>query len=462
MIFTVALRSLLTHPIRTAVLAAGFGLGVAVMTALLGIGGVILDQARAPALSGGGDLVVGGASGRVANAQFVLSAVLGQPPFAGRVAAAAPSSRTVLYLLDEAGAVPVAVRGGVPSLERALDDPETVQVPEWQDTDADRAWAAPQAADVLRAMDGFHPVPDVPARAGSWAEWLYFNGRAGDARFYLTFLAGPVEESGGRRLGVRLQLDDGSGVTSYADSTEVDREQILRAAPDLTVRGSAVRLVGAEYHITLDLPAERGGGRATGTLVLQAGAARSFPPIVVRGGGGWVSGYVVPVLSGALDGTIRARGTELRFAGGTGYHDHNWGFWEGVSWRWGQVQGPDVSFVYGRIHPPPDAMQEGRLPGFLVALGPDGPLGYATDVTIEEVDRAGGAVPERIVVTGRSDTMAVRLEMAVQQVTGTRMGERFFGSGGEFLQLRTRYRVTGRIRDREVSFEAAGSAETFR
>ena len=97
-----------------------------------------------------------------------------------------------------------------------------------------------------------------------------------------------------------------------------------------------------------------------------------------------------------------------------------------------------------------------------MALGPDGPLGYATDVTIDEVDRAGGAVPERIVVTGRSDTMAVRLELAVEQVTGTRMGDRFFGSGGEFLQLRARYRVSGQVRGRDLSFEAAGSAETFR
>ena len=39
MILTLALRSLLARPIRSAVLAGGFGLGVAVMAALLGIGG---------------------------------------------------------------------------------------------------------------------------------------------------------------------------------------------------------------------------------------------------------------------------------------------------------------------------------------------------------------------------------------------------------------------------------------
>ena len=45
------------------------------------------------------------------------------------------------------------------------------------------------------ALDRFHPIPDVPLRADSWAEWLYFNGRAGDTRFYLTFMVGPCERA---------------------------------------------------------------------------------------------------------------------------------------------------------------------------------------------------------------------------------------------------------------------------
>jgi hypothetical protein len=58
MIVTLALRSLRSRPVRSAVLAGGFGLGVSVMAALLGIGGVILEQARAPQLLGGGDVVI--------------------------------------------------------------------------------------------------------------------------------------------------------------------------------------------------------------------------------------------------------------------------------------------------------------------------------------------------------------------------------------------------------------------
>ena len=44
-------------------------------------------------------------------------------------------------------------------------------------------------------------------------------------------------------------------------------------------------------------------------------------------------------MSGALDGTIAVAGrATCRSLDGTGYHDHNWGFWKGVSWQWGQVQ----------------------------------------------------------------------------------------------------------------------------
>ena len=56
MIGRLALRSLTAHPVRSAVLAAGFGVGVAVMAILLGVAGIVLEQAQSPALVGGGDV----------------------------------------------------------------------------------------------------------------------------------------------------------------------------------------------------------------------------------------------------------------------------------------------------------------------------------------------------------------------------------------------------------------------
>jgi len=58
MIGRLALRSLTAHPVRSAVLAAGFGVGVGVMAILLGVAAIVLEQVQSPALVGGGDVLV--------------------------------------------------------------------------------------------------------------------------------------------------------------------------------------------------------------------------------------------------------------------------------------------------------------------------------------------------------------------------------------------------------------------
>ena len=221
MIARLAMRTLFAHPVRTAVLAAGFGTGVSVMAILLGVAEVVLQQARSPALVGGGDLVISGpAGGGVNAARVLLSGALQTPSLAGRMRAASPWTETTLYLVREDGTTPVDARGGIPSLERALLDPEVSGASAWVDAAADADWTAPDPADLLRSIDGFRRVPDVPARAASWAEWLYFNGRSSDARFYLTFMTGPRTKSGNRVAGVRLQLERNGQMQSYAANTE--------------------------------------------------------------------------------------------------------------------------------------------------------------------------------------------------------------------------------------------------
>ena len=116
MILKLALRSLLTHPIRTLVLACGFGLGVGVMAMLLGVGEVILDQARSPALSGAGDVVIASATGQVPSARWILSSAPGLSKNDARVSAVSPSKRATLYLVKNGKTTPISVQGGIPSL----------------------------------------------------------------------------------------------------------------------------------------------------------------------------------------------------------------------------------------------------------------------------------------------------------------------------------------------------------
>lgn len=458
MIATIAWKSLVAHPVRTAVLGVGFGLGVSVMATLLGVGEVVLEQARSPVIVGGGDVLVSGLAGPVSSARFVLGRLQAE----SSVAIASPRRRAELFLVGSRGRpVSVSARGGVPSLERALGDPETAGVATWIDTPRDVEWAQPDPSSVLRAMDRFRPVPDVPARATSWAEWLYFKGRSADLQFYMTFLAGPIRADGLRVAGVRLQIDQGGETANYSASEAVAEARLLADAPDLTIAGARVRLEGTRYHITFALPG--GGGRtadrAEGEIWIDAEPGRSLAPIELRGARGWLSGYTVPVMSGRLSGAIAARGRRVELDG-SGYHDHNWGFWEGVSWRWGQVQHEEQSYVYGRVIPPPDAADPAAIPGFLVAMGPDGPVGYATQVSIEETDDPVTKRPRRIVVTGSARDLDLRMTIDVESAIVNRGGA--LAVGPDFLQLRARYHVTGRVANRTVDFRAPGAAETFR
>jgi hypothetical protein len=169
----------------------------------------------------------------------------------------------------------------------------------------------------------------------------------------------------------------------------------------------------------------------------------------------------VPVMSGNLDGTIDVAGERVSFAGGVGYHDHNWGFWRGVSWQWGQAQQGDLSLIYGRVFPPPDAADPDRIPGFVGALGPGGPLGYATNVRIEEANDTNGQ-PRTITIVGRSPLLDVRMQFQVGSVVTTPMAQGTLSSDLNFLQMRGQYTVTGHAGERDINFVAQGSAETFR
>lgn len=461
MIVRLAVRSLRVRPIRTAILACGFGLGIAVMAELLGIGEVILDQARSPALQGGGDLVVGGAFGAIDSARYVLATIVSSPGLQGRIAAASPSRRAALYLIAPGTTLPVVAQGGIPSLERAVGNPEVRGAPEWTDGPQDARWVKPSPADVLRGIDRFHRQPDVAEFAPSWAEWLYFNGRTADGttRFYLTFLVGPSVAGGMRSAGVRLQLDRGGRTTNYSVRSTVSDDTVLDRAPDLDIGESHVALDGLRYRISLQLREEGSGAALGGSLVLDATLGRSMPPAVVRGARGWLTGYVVPVLSGPLDGSLTVGGETISLSGATGYHDHNWGFWRDVRWQWGQVAGPDASIVYGRVFPPADVADPARMPGFLGVLGRDGLIAAATNVSIAERGSDEHGAPEEITVVARG-AADVDLAFVVDRTARTTLA--MTGGATDFLQLGGTYRVKGRAAGRTLDFTARGAAETFR
>jgi len=454
MMFRVAWRSLLTRPIRAAVLAAGFGFGIAVMAELLGVGQVILEQAHAPALVGGGDLVVSGPFGLVSSARYVISTLRHTQGITDRIHTMSVTRRSGIFLITPKKAIPVSATGGIPSLEKAIGDPEVSGIAAWTDAPGDERWSKPERGDVLRAMDRFHPIPDASTPSSSWAEWLYFNGRTPDGRtrVYVTFMVGPPAAVPGKRgASVHVQLHHAGHASDFSTDAEIDEEAVLATAPDMDIAGNTVRLQGTTYHLTLRLPG------ASGEISVEGGGQHSLPPASIRGAAGWVSGYVVPVLSGRMSGTLRAGSESIDLADAVGYHDHNWGFWEGVRWQWGQVAHDGLSVLYGRLFPPSTVADPERIPGFLAVLGQDGPLGFSSTVTIKDENvgrievRAERGVDLRLSLTVDE---TVRSSLPMLNMPGSRPMD--------FLQMGGTYQVRGKVGERTVDFTARGSAETFK
>jgi len=193
--------------------------------------------------------------------------------------------------------------------------------------------------------------------------------------------------------------------------------------------------------------------------VLDASPGRSLPPATIRGAGGWLSGYVVPVLAGTMRAALEIGRERLAFNNAVGYHDHNWGFWEGVRWQWGQVAQDEVSVVYGRVFPPADVADPARIPGFLAVLGRDGPIGFSTNVTIDE-SREAGHIDVRAHGTALDLSLIFDTDETVR--TATAIAGPSVGQAMNFLQLGGIYHVSGRVAGRAIEFSARGAAETFR
>ena len=70
--------------------------------------------------------------------------------------------------------------------------------------------------------------------------------------------------------------------------------------------------------------------------------------------------------------------------------------------------------------------------------------------------------PRSIVVRGRGPALDLTLQITVEDEVVTRPLARSFGADMDFLQLRVRYKVSGKAGDQAIQFEAPGSAETFR
>lgn len=498
MIGRIALGHLRHRPWRSALLFAGFGLGVGVMIVLLAIGEAMMAQARDERLVGGGDVTVlpegvdlemlktGGVGGMwfsIPNARFLHRQVLVAPRTADAVALAAPQvAEKLLYLRARGREVAVRGVGEVPSLSRAAGAVPPLAAGTWGDDDADRAWRAPTPAELLHQMDRLHHVPaSVPAaERASWAEWHYVTVASPDAsrRAYVTLmLVGDVPA--GRWEGRVLVTLHRAGAppARYAARVPAAAVRFDTTRADLDVGASRLRVRGdGTYEVTAEAAAERGGPPVRVALVVTPAPRQHFPGADL-GGAGFTSGYAVPVLRGEATGTVCVGGDCWRAEAAPAYHDHNWGTWRMVTWEWGSARVGDGALLFGRVRPQGRGAAEAPL--FLYLTDPLGfralfrPRAIAwTDDRTLVVGGARIAVPSRGTMTDvrGGDTVAVELTVEEVAATDTRQGlvERGEADAARtlvtpwFLQLQGRVRVRGRVGGVALDVSGRGVFETYR
>lgn len=484
-----AWKSLSDRPWRSALLLLGYGLGVAVMVALLSVGDALLSEARDRDLAAGGDVVllpqgvdpavlkVNGVTGlyfTIPHAGFIVRDVLGGPRLAGDVAAAAPQlSGRLVYVRVRAKVIPAAASAGIPSLDQAAH--ATPAVPGAEDEPADRAWLDPAPADVLNATDHFHAPP--PGDAGAWAEWDYFtfsDPRSG-AYGYLTFLAGG--EGRGAIL-FRLRLP-GQAVEDLAIPVRIRPGALSTKTATQQLDPARVTIDGGQYRVIVQDP------RLRVDLRLAPDAGFSLPPVELDEGS-LISGYVVPAVRGRMTGTVRTARASLHLDRAPAYHDHNWGTWRGVTWEWGEASGPAGAILYGAIHTAsatgveaagrPAALflwaSAGAHRGGLVGIFPVRSITYTA---WRPGPRLGGhtlSVPGEVMIAAESgpDTVNVRVHIwdalasrapvgepaGAQRVTGTARPP-----ARAFLQLRGEADVRGVVDGRPFAWTGPAASETF-
>ena len=487
-----AWRSLWDRPVRTLLLLGGYGIGVAVMIALLSVGEALLTQARDRDLVAGGDLVllpegvdptvlkVNGVTDldfTIQQAEFIVREVLNGPRFGPEVAAVAPQIDARQVYVRSRGEVRAAIASaGIPSLDQAAH--ATGAVAGASDTGADRAWIAPSGAAILDRLDRFHEPPAAVSRA--WAEWDYFNfvDPATGAYGYLTILAG-----GEGRGAVLLRLRrPGHPADDLVLRAAIHRGDLSFTSASQRVGPARVWNDAGRYRITVSAP------EVHADLRLAPDPRSYLPPAEVAGGGG-VSGYVVPVVHGWMDGQIRTAHTALQLAHVPAYHDHNWGTWGGVTWEWGEAAGAGGAALYGGLHVAgmDAAASIGRPPVLFVweaerhdgRTAPGGFLGAFAVQAIHYTAWHPGpvvsgrrvSVPGAITVEGEAGPDRMRLEIRVRDALASVPAEaspagpppdgRSQTPRVAFLQLRGNAQVRGTVDGRSVAFSGNAAAETF-
>jgi hypothetical protein len=397
-------------------------------------------------------------------ARFLTRQLLGGPRHADLVRSVSPAIENKLVYLRFRGKLVAARAGGeIPSRAAALGAGLRVLEGEWHDAVADSAWIAPTTSALYDELDHFHlpPVAD-----SSWGEWHYFNITASaNEWWYVTYLIGGAVPHGrwGGQLLVSHRKPDGR-YDHFTAALPSDSVGFDTTRADLTLGSNTVRQRDGRYALTAT--AKGPAGVFTLDLTVTPEQNRYFPPVDLREGE-YLSGYVVPALSGNASGRVCVGRRCTTLDGVPAYHDHNWGVWRNVTWDWGAARGKRFNLLYGGVYAPDDsaALRNTGTAKLLVAL--------VDSLGVRQILRAGEVRYERPVASGLraggpptafsfiatrdADTVRVTAQIADYQATARTSA----GMGVSFLQMRGAFQLEGKLGGVAVKDEGTGFFETY-
>jgi hypothetical protein len=483
----IAFRNIVYRPWRSALLFFGYGIGVAVMIALLSVGEALLTQARDEKLVGGGAITVlpqgldvevmktGGIGGlffSIDQARFIYDQLLASSRLGKSVSAVAPQiDGRLIYLRTLSGKeYAVKASGEIPSRTRLVRGLASLKSGEWTDDDGDRRWTNPTLAELRHDIDHFHLPPDSVSDRDTWAEWHYFNVISADRKrwaFISFIVAGDVtSEKWGGSVTITLR-EEGKRSRKFERLVPRGDIRFSTSSANLRIGASNVTVMpDGDYRI-----AARAGG-ADGPIAIDLvvhPAARAYFPGASLGTDELVSGYTVPALRASATGSICVAGACERYENAQAYHDHNWGVWRGVTWDWGASRAGPYTILYGRVIAP-DAKREQPLfvyvvdsLGFKAVMRP-ATIAYEDGRTATVVGREI-RVPSKAVFADVRGADTLRVELDIEDAIATDMRQSVkqpsFG-GPFFIQMKGTASISGRLGGDPVSGTGTGFFETYR
>jgi hypothetical protein len=488
MIPLIAFRNIIYRPWRSALLFFGYGIGVAVMIALLSVGEALLTQARDEKLVGGGDITVlpqgldvevmktGGIGGlffSIDQARFIYQQLLASPRLQSSISTAAPQidGRLVYLTTSDGRKIPAKAAGEIPSLTRAVRGPASLRAGAWTDDEGDRRWVHPSLAELRHDIDHFHVPPDTADNRETWAEWHYFNVLSPDKKkwaFISYIVAGDVtSEKWGGSLTVTLR-EEGKESRKFEMRVPKQRVAFSTSRADLRIGDASVTVTAdGDYHITGRTPGKDG---AVAIDLVVHPAPRAYFPGASLGSDSFVSGYTVPALRATASGSICVANRCDRYGDVQAYHDHNWGVWRGVTWDWGASRAGPYTILYGRVITA-DSKREQPLFVYVVdSLGFRAVMRPATisyvDGRTTIVDGRTIDVPSRAVFADVRGADSLRVELDIEDAIATDMRQQSesipaFG-GPYFIQMKGTATISGRLNGERVAGRGTGFFETYR